>query len=510
MGSTRTRGSTSKDPNELVHWADTTGRALWYLVGDSGLALIDDSATAQFAALNQTAATRLGAIRSSHLALSQSLEKFFEGQAALEGELYDLYSSFKTLAGPAMPSAYTSRLTQLAQDLTTPTLNAVYATPIPTGAMTFAGGLKGISFAPGSPYYAEVQFTWTGQHPSGTDEFLYDVAGGAGAGLGASSTLLSNGTSGTWTSYLWTPDRANGGTVDSTFQAGVRGGAGYVGYGEANYSVAFSPGGSAPAAATGGSQDLVSSQPPPSPLVTFPDNPRVAGTTGPRVWTGDSSSIFAQWSSSEPVSGIASYQYAVSAVRTAPASPTDWVTVGGRTTVTIGQQKFSATRPYYVLAKATNGVGVVSGVGSSPPIYYDRHAAGLARLGRCLRQAARVVQRVRGPSDTGCLPGTVAALPGRAQLPATRAQPVRLERRPGWLGLRERDGWRSATAGHVLLAFRHGSRVRRHGVLLAGGFDAHDRLPRTGMERGNGLLSRLTYPAHPSTTRTRSTSPSSP
>ncbi len=357
-----------RNPSRLAWWADSAGRALWYLVGDTGLVHVDDSATVQFAALNQTATTRLGAVRAAHLALSQSLGQFFAGQAALEGELYDLYSAYQSLAGSATPAAMKTRLTQLAQDLTTPTLTSVQAIPIPSGRPYIAkvGGRTVSGTIGGSPYSAEVQFTWTGQQPTGTSEFLYNVVGGASTALGSGSAFLSNGGAGTWTSWLWTPDRVNGGTVDSTFQAGVRGGAGFVGYGGTNYSVTFPAGGSAPASATGGSQ-IVSSQPPSTPVVTFPDNP----ANGARVWSNDPSSVFAAWSASDPVSGIASYQYAVSASRTAPASASDWVSAGGRTSVTIGQQKLSATLPSYVLVRATNGQGITGAVGASRPIYYD-------------------------------------------------------------------------------------------------------------------------------------------
>jgi hypothetical protein len=75
----------------------------------------------------------------------------------------------------------------------------------------------------------------------------------------------------------------------------------------------------------------------------------------------DPSAIAASWSSSDPESGIAEYQYSVGTAAAAPS----WVSAGTSTQVTIAGLDLQPGTEYYVSVKARNGAGLWSGVGVS-------------------------------------------------------------------------------------------------------------------------------------------------
>ena len=371
-------------------WADTAGTALWYRVADAGLQAIASSADSLYSAAVTTFGQQLAPIQSADLSVSTALNGLSQSQAGLTGRLHDVYARYlfwktgpaRTAAAPsgtsgtltlAIPStklvvaspvpnlddtaAVRARITALEQDLTVPSVTGVQMS-------TFVS----------TPYMTGLQFTWTGQHADGISEYVFNDAATAGGSL--TPAYYSAGGAGNRTLYLFTASSTGTNTVSRTFDVGVRGGAGYVGYGRSNYSVTFNVPASGPchaggscgsSQATGGGL-VADATPPSTPVVTFPNNPLVVGSDGvARIWSSDPASIEAAWSAVDNESGISEYDYELAGGVTSPA----WIPVGGRTDLTLDQLKLSSATPSYVLVRAKNGQGLTSGAGASAAIYYD-------------------------------------------------------------------------------------------------------------------------------------------
>ena len=371
-------------------WADTAGMALWYRVADAGLQAIASSADSLYSAAVTAFGQQLAPIQSADLSVSTALNGLSQSQAGLTGRLHDVYARYLfwktgpartaapaggtsgtlTLATPATKlvavspvpnlddtAAVRARISALEQDLTVPTVTGVQMSTFVT-----------------TPYMAGLQFTWTGQHADGITEYVFNDAATPGGSL--TPAYYSAGGAGSRTLYLFTASSTGTNTVSRTFDVGVRGGAGYVGYGRSNYSVTFDVPASGPCHAGGGCGSsqatggglVADATPPSTPVVTFPNNPLVVGSDGvARIWSSDPASIEAAWSAVDNESGISEYDYELAGGVTSPA----WIPVGGRTDLTLDQLKLSSATPSYVLVRAKNGQGLTSGAGASAAIYYD-------------------------------------------------------------------------------------------------------------------------------------------
>jgi len=366
--------------NYFTQQANTAGRQLWYDLARVGMEAMSAAVDQEFPQLGTAADTRLAAIRTAHTELSRSLAGMYEAQAAAAGALYDLYDRYlfwrtgesgaptatttlsprisrsATTAPPTAPdlldvAMLRTRKAALAQDLTVPRLNGVSVTATST-----------------SRYAAHLQFAWSAWHPTGTYEFQFRDVSGGDQPLGAG--FLSNGPSGALNSYRFTADRSAANSQTRTFQAGVRGGAGFMGYGRANYTVSFLAGPTAPVSVSGTGL-LTDATPPSSPVVTFPGRgPRMNASFQAEVWSSDPNEIAVEWSATDPESGVSDYQYALwSSPSGAEIRP--FTTVGGRTGVTLDRLGLASGQVVYVAVRATNGQGLTGGTGVSAAIRYD-------------------------------------------------------------------------------------------------------------------------------------------
>jgi len=101
-------------------------------------------------------------------------------------------------------------------------------------------------------------------------------------------------------------------------------------------------------------------------------------TTAPTVpvvidsgeFVGDPTSILASWTSSDPESGITRYEYSVGTTK-GGTQTRSWTDVGSSSQLNIAGLNLVEGLTYYVNVRATNGVGLVSTVGSSDGIRLD-------------------------------------------------------------------------------------------------------------------------------------------
>ena len=384
--------------NDRFAWvqsrADSAGRQLWYGIAFAGMQTAAVNTANEFAKVQQAYSDRLTAIRNGHAALSTSLAGLYGIQAQATGALYDLYDRYlrarSTDTTPAQStglhtvtgtgkqivpladqlldvSFLKTRRDQLAQDLTVPRINSVQVVPMASDR-----------------YATQLQFTWSGWHPSGVYEFEFADADPSQT----APTLLSNGPSGTLASYRFTPSATSPTTEARVFQVGVRGGAGYLGVGRTTYTLSFAPLSSQNAVVSGGSSVTVDNTPPSTPVVSFPGLAQRLDSTGTvSAWTNSPTRAAVAWSADDPESGVGQYEYAVWTTPTGTSGagkggigPTQtlgtpvlqgFTAVGGRTDVTLDQVTLKAGQPIYVAVRATNGQGGVSGNGVSMPLRYD-------------------------------------------------------------------------------------------------------------------------------------------
>jgi hypothetical protein len=407
-------------------WADTSGTQLWLTLLRTGLTATEARADTEWTRLQQAAGPRLANVQSLHAGLSSGLDSLYAAQADAVGALYDLYDRYLFWRAGSDSAAATNvaavaptrapptadelrdvallrqRRAQLAADLTVPRVNTVQVTSLVTG-----------------PYTAELQFSWSGWHPSGTTEFRFRDTTGAGQALGG--TFLSNGASGSLVQAYVTPDRSRAATLTRTFQVGVRGGAGFTGYGRSNYTLTFQAGRALPVVSGGGLLPDVT--PPSRPVVTFPGRTEHPGANlAPEVWTGDPSQITVSWDADDPESGVAGYEVALWSTPAGPsgggAALRPFWSVGGRTSVTIDRLSLAAGGPpVYVAVRARNPEGLVSAIGVSAAIRYDPSPPAFA-AGAALQLA---------PSLLGGRVGVAAAAavaPAGTSVPTTAACPV--------------------------------------------------------------------------------------
>jgi hypothetical protein len=345
-----------KDSTDAFYdqWADSTGMWIWYHLARAGMEDANREADAALADLAATAGERLGAIRTKHGAISASLDRLYRSQAALTGVLHDIYDQYllwrteDSLAGAPDLASFVARQQELEQELTVPRLTGVQVTSVNAG------------------YFATQTFQWSGTHPRGTYEFLFRDAAQADAGLG--TDLYSNGPEGLLTGHRFLPQR--GWTEPGrSLEVGVRGGAGFVGLGRADYQVTFQEQGGG----TGASMTYVALTdvtPPSRPVVEFVGSPaRPAADGGSDAWTTRSDEITVRWSAGDGESGIAEYQYAVGR---APGDTTirPWQSAGGRPEISL-DVRVSQLTPLHVSVRARNGQNLWGEVGVSPALRLD-------------------------------------------------------------------------------------------------------------------------------------------
>jgi len=377
--------------------ADSAGRELWYGIAFAGMQNAAVNAGNEFTSVQQASTQRLTTIRNSHVALSASLANLYSLQAQATGALYDLYDRYLRTRSTATASSTTSggsglttltrtgtgkqviplvdqlqdisflqsRRDQLAQDLTVPRINSVQVVPVTSDR-----------------YATQLQFTWSGWHPSGIYEFEFADADPNQT----ASTLVSNGPSGTLASYRFTPSPTAPTTLNRVFQVGVRGGAGYLGVSRTTYTLSFAPLSTQNAVLSGGTSASVDNTPPSTPVVSFPNlTQRLDGTGTIAAWTNNPSHAPVSWTADDPESGVGQYEYAVWTTPTGTSGAgkvgitqtlvnpvlQPFTALGGRTDVTLDQVTLKAGQPVYVAVRATNGQGGVSATGVSMPLRYD-------------------------------------------------------------------------------------------------------------------------------------------
>jgi hypothetical protein len=423
--------------NAMTVLADQLGRQLWYDIARAGMEAANAAVDTAVPALQTAASTRLGAIRDAHGQVSQSLAGLYAAQASATGALYDLYDRYLfwrtgatgapgVSAAGAVSSAATPTAAQLAdttllrqrksalyQDLTVPRVNSVQVTAVSSDA-----------------YSAQLQFSWSAWHPSGTYEYQYRDVDGANQALGGA--FYSNGTASTLAGSRFTADASQETTVNRTFQVGVRGGAGFTGFGRTNYAVTFHA--RAPFKSAGrGSEPVVTggglapdSTPPSRPVITFPGRTVRTGPSGQaEVWASDPDQIAAAWSAGDPESGVAEYEYALwSTPQGAVVRP--FVSAGGRTDITLDRLSLAGGQTLYLAVRAKNPLGVTSPVGVSAAIRYDATAPAFA--------AASAIQAA--PLAATRATGALAVSIGGTTIPVVAAcpAPVPAGARPGATG----------------------------------------------------------------------------
>jgi hypothetical protein len=413
----------------ITQLADQLGRQLWYDIARAGMEAANAAVDSALPAIQTATSTRLGVIRDAHGQISQSLAGLYAAQASATGALYDLYDRYlfwrtgasgapgapgagptasatpPTVAQLADTALLQRRRSALSQDLTVPRVTGVQVTAVSSDA-----------------YAAQLQFSWSASHPSGTYEYQFRDVDGANQALGG--TFYSNGISGTLAGSRFTADPSQATTVSRTFQVGVRGGAGFTGFGRTNYSVTFRA--RAPFRALAkGDEPVVSggglapdSTPPSRPAVTFPGRTIRTGSSGqPEVWTSDPQQIAVAWSADDPESGVASYEYALwSTPQGTEVRP--FVSAGGRTDLTLDRLALTGGQTLYVAVRAKNPAGATSPVGVSAALRYDGTAPAFA-AGAAIQAAPLAASRAAGAlavSVGGTTIPVVSACP--ATLPA--------------------------------------------------------------------------------------------
>lgn len=91
-------------------------------------------------------------------------------------------------------------------------------------------------------------------------------------------------------------------------------------------------------------------------------------------YTSNTAQLYASWTSSDPETGIAEYQYKITADSTAGTVVRDWTSTGATAYVTAGALSLTSGKIYYFGVKAKNAAGLWSGVGYSDGIKVDTTA----------------------------------------------------------------------------------------------------------------------------------------
>ncbi len=408
------------DPRYDAH-ADSTGMWIWYHLARAGMQAADAGADDALADVVSLSGQRLGAIRAQHGAVSSSLDRLYGSQAALTGVLYDAYDRYigwrtETLGDSALApraglDAFRARKEELALELTVPRLSGVQVTSLNQG------------------YRSTQTFQWSGTHPRGAYEFLFRDVGQAESALGA--PLFSNGAMGTLVGHRFL--QARGWTEPTrSFEAGVRGGAGFIGLGRADYTVTFQQQGTGAGSSTT-YVELVDATPPSAPVIELVGSAaRPLGTGGSEAWTSSPDAPLVRWTASDPESGISEYEVAVG---TAPedTSVRAWTSVGGRSEIRLDGVTLSQATPVFVSVRARNGRALWGAVGVSPAFRWDPSPPAFP-LGASV-SASAPADGAATPTRTVLLPACTVPEPAFPLTPPTRGiDPTATQRGDEWGG----------------------------------------------------------------------------
>ena len=242
----------------------------WWGVANSGLTVARDSATLYVDQANAAALPVIRAMRDMHAKITRELAELNNRQAELYGVLYDMYEAYLSTYGAtdSIGRGYSARRAVIAQMLQVP------AVVSPRVTVTDFGYLSSISTA------------WTGTHPQGVYEYLFQDG---------DDSLFTVGAQGQARRWMYTTNAA-GGTVPRNQAVLVRGGAGFTGSTMTPYSVTFRRG-SASNPVTQVAVPPVDLTAPSTPVVEFTELSYLTNTNGAsEYWTGDSSRVVARWS----------------------------------------------------------------------------------------------------------------------------------------------------------------------------------------------------------------------
>ena len=114
-----------------------------------------------------------------------------------------------------------------------------------------------------------------------------------------------------------------------------------------------------------GNEDIYMCDLTPSPDTTPPTTPVVTDEGATTIRTDQ---LYASWTSSDPESGIAEYQYKITQDSISGALIRDWTSTGATNYVTAGGLSLLNGKSYYFSVKAKNGAGLWSAVGYSDGI----------------------------------------------------------------------------------------------------------------------------------------------
>lgn len=380
----------------LKQLASQTGWMLWYTAGHEGTLALDTASMRIFRELRPVAYAQVDSMRQEYTRLSEVLEPLHQGHAELTATLHDLVdrylvwkgveagrSQLPTLGGTPRPSRQVvaqvsdtvaqqlQRRARLAADLQVPTVTNAHVTTVTTR------------------HHAELTFRWNGTAANGTASYLFRDHEGGNVGLGP--VLWPSGSANEVRSYRFRHDHGAG-ALPRTLHVGVRGGAGFIGYGTVPFTFSYLPETSTSTHSTTAGVMQPDSTPPAAPSVWFPG----LVSDGTVAWTNDPTGFVAHWSAADAQSGISEYQYAVGS---APGDSTlrGWTGMGGRTSIRIERIGLSPAAGVVVSVRARNGSGFWSPVGSSVPVRLDEVAPYFAP-GASLQ--------LPGASLIGTLPGT--------------------------------------------------------------------------------------------------------
>ena len=107
-------------------------------------------------------------------------------------------------------------------------------------------------------------------------------------------------------------------------------------------------------------------------------------------FTTKKNQLYAEWTSSDPESGIMEYQYKITEGSTTGITVRGWTSTGEYNYVTAGALNLHNGRTYYFAVKAKNGAGLWSKVGYSDGITLDS-------IKPCIINRTQKIQRVRQP-----------------------------------------------------------------------------------------------------------------
>ncbi|MEX1181977.1 MAG: hypothetical protein WEF86_01995 [Gemmatimonadota bacterium] len=327
--------------------ANAAGLLVWYYLAHAGMTAADERADAALPALLAAYDQRVPPLEQAHGDISASSNRLFAAQAALTGVLHDIYDiELASTADETVAAPLRARRDSLRTELSVPHVDNVLITSTTSG------------------YYSTQTLQWAGSHPRGAYEYLFsDVAAGDPEGA-----FRSAGRTGSLTRYQFARARTEP-PVSRSVYAGVRGGAGFIGAGRTDYTLAYSPGASAVTATTTGGA-VGDATPPTVPVVAFNNVPVTVADGDEVAWTLSDNEFEPRWSAYDGESGIASYEYAAG---TTPGGTDlrDWTPAGGRTTVRAQGMAISSVTPLYVSVRARNGADLLSAVGTSPPLRRD-------------------------------------------------------------------------------------------------------------------------------------------